>query len=587
MRHTKSYIKGHPNPQFTRKDFVNLDGKWDFTFDDSNEGMKKNYINHFPAKYKINVPVSYEYPDSGIVDEKIHNIVWYKKSFNHTKTDKLTLLHFEGVDYEAMVWVNGQYIGSHVGGYSRFSFDITKQLKNGENEIVVRVYDDFDATHARGKQRWMDHNYECFYVGTTGIWKTVWLEHVSKTYLKDVRITPSFTNTNVEIEYQIEGDEVDLEVETTITFNDKLIAKGGKVATRKIFSETIDITSDNATMKIHCWHPHCPNLYDVTFNLLKNGVIIDTVKSYFGVAEFLSKGNTILLNRSPLIPKLILDQGYWKESGLTYNEEQCIKDIEVMKDIGLNGCRKHQKIECDLFYYYCDIMGYLLWQELPSAYEWKSSTIFSLSKEWLDVVKQHHNHPCIMTNVIINESWGTFAILDNKAQQEFTRGLYHLTKALEPNRFVISNDGWEHTESDLITVHNYSTSKEDLLLNYNSFDDAFGVDKRQAFTSPKAAMAFDHELPKNKPLLLSEFAGIAFKKDQANGWGYGDLVQNEEQYLARLKGQIDAIIESRVFAGYCITQLSDVQQEVNGLTDEQRNYKVSKEKLKEIISRNY
>lgn len=586
MQHTKSYLKGHPNPQFTRHDFVNLDGDWDFTFDDKNEGIKKKYFNKFPKNLKINVPVSYEYPASNVNDQTVHNVVWYHKEFNYTKDNKLLLLHFEGVDYEAKIYVNGKFVGTHQGAYSRFTFDITEYVKKGTNNLVVRVYDDLDATHSRGKQRWMNHNYECFYVQTTGIWKTVWLEKVSSTHLKDVVITPSYANSNVFMEFYFAGNLDNTEIETIISFKDLIVSKSRITINRPIINNTFDLVTDSATMKLKCWSHHAPDLYDVEFNIYQNNKLIDTVRSYFGISEFLARGNTILLNRSVLFPKLILDQGYLKDKGLTFFEEDIIKDINLMKEIGLNGCRKHQKIECDLFYYYCDILGYYLWQELPSAYEWRNNTIHSLTNEWLEIVKQHHNHPCIMTEVIVNESWGTMAILNNKSQQEFATGLYYLTKSLEPNRFVISNDGWEHTISDLINVHNYSVSKDELMNDFDNLEERLFKSKRNIFTGAKTVMCDNYEYSL-KPALLTEFAGIAFSKDRNLGWGYGDLVNGEEEFLARFKEEIDAIHDGHFFAGYCITQLSDVQQEVNGLVDEDRNFKVDKNKLKQIIDRRY
>lgn len=589
IKHTKSYLKGHPDPQFSRKDFINLNGPWQFIFDDNNEGLLLKYFNNFPSQSSINVPVSFEYPASGINNHDTHNVVWYKKEFtiNNQNKQKKLLLHFEGVDYEARVFVNGHYVGKHEGAYSRFSFDISQFVHEGENNIVVRVYDDYNCTHSRGKQRWMDHNYECFYRETTGIWKTVWLEFVASTHLQNVYMHPSYENGNIEIEYNIDGDISDCELETIISFNNKVISKGLKVLLRNCYKETLDITSDDQTMKLFCWYPSCHSLYDVEFNIYKNGILIDKVLSYFGVAEFMSRGNTIYLNRSIIFPRLILDQGYYHDYGLSPTEEQIIEDIDLMKQIGLDGCRKHQKIECDLFYYYCDVLGFYLWQELPSAYEWKTNTINNLSKEWVDILYQHMNHPSIMAYVIINESWGTMAIGTHKQQQDFTKGLYYLTKSIDSSRFVISNDGWEHTISDLITVHNYSASKQELDDTYKDFYNRFAKDYRYIQQSSKRLCDDHHAFDEIKPVLMTEFAGIAFSKDKDIGWGYGDLVANEEQYLNRLKGQIDSIIESRVFSGFCITQLSDVQQEVNGLVDEKRNYKVDKNKLKEIISKKF
>lgn len=587
IKHTKSYFPGHPNPQFSRKSFINLDGQWEFLFDDQNKGINDKYFLKFQPQHLINVPFSFEYPASSIHDDGTHNILWYQKKFIYHNADKRALLHFEGVDYHAQIFLNGHYIGEHKGAYSRFTFEITKHLVDGENTLVVRVYDDFSCTRSRGKQRWMDHNYECFYRETSGIWKTVWIESVASTFLDNVIIKPSYENCNVSIEYEINGVFDDCEIETIISYNNKTISKRLQKINRRSFIESHDITTDTATMKLHCWSPEQPNLYDVEFNIYKNGLLIDTVYSYFGIAEFIARSNSIYLNRNIIFPRLILDQGYYKDTGLTFTEDQIIKDITLMKEIGLNGCRKHQKIECDLFYYYCDVMGYYLWQELPSAYEWKTDTINNLTKEWIDIVNQHINHPCIMAQVIVNESWGTMSIGTHKSQQDFTKGLYYLTKALDDNSFVISNDGWEHTYSDLITIHDYSSERELLDRSYKDFNDHFLIDNRYTHLSSKRLFSDNHTDLEKKPVLMTEFAGIAFTKDKNIGWGYGDMVKDDDEYLLRLKGQIDSIVESDLFTGFCITQLSDVQQEVNGLVDENRNYKVDKNKLREIITKRF
>lgn len=587
MKHTKSYIKGHPNPQFTRPEFENLNGAWNFVFDDEDIGLKNKYYAKFPAEsLKINVPYTYETKRSGIEDHKVHNVVWYNRTINYTPTKKDTYLIFEGVDYYARVYVNGLYVGEHKGGYTRFSFNITSYLKKGENSITLRVYDDLDATRIRGKQRWRHESYECFYVQTTGIWKTVWLEHRDPTHLDSVLMDPSYKYNTVQMEYKVSGCLENVEIETIITYGDELISKERKAVTRPLFQQIIDITTDSATMKAHCWQHWSPNLYDVTFNVYKDGKLVDTVLSYFGVAEYQSTGNSVYVNRNHVFLKLILDQGYLADAGLTFDEEDIIKDIQVMKDITLNGCRKHQKIECDLFYYYCDIMGYYLWQELPSFYEYRKATLGEITNDWMQILYQHHNHPCIMTDVIINESWGTMAIKDRVEQQLLVTGLYNITKSIERNRFVVSNDGWEHTVSDLLTVHNYCSTYDELSLEYNTDPENLDKDIRVVHTGAKSPTAKGYHNA-DKPVILSEFAGIAFSKDKDVGWGYGNLVEDEDAFINRFKEQIDSIFDSGIFAGYCITQLSDVEQEVNGLVDVNREYKISKERLIEVLSRRY
>ncbi len=584
MRHTKSYLKGHPNPQFTRKSFVLLDGYWDFAFDDNDEGIINKWYQNFPKAHKILVPYAYQTIKSEINIQEPHNIVWYHKEFEHKTSNKRCILNFEGVDYQSDVYINGEHIGSNVGAYHRFSFDITKFLKDGKNDITVRVYDDYSCLRPRGKQRWMDESYECFYVDTTGIYKSVWIEYVGLTYLKSVKITPDIDTNLVTFDYDIDGNLDNIYVETIITYNDKLISKSINKVNRPQMTLSMDFSTDSATMKVAYWSPYSPNLYDVEFRILKDNEVIDEVLSYFGAVSYEAIGNSIYINHAPFYLKLILDQGYWKDSGMTSDEEKIIKDIKLMQDIGLNGCRKHEKIESDLFYYYCDILGYLLWQELPSPYEFRDQTIENATNEWIKIVKQHYNHPSLMTHVIFNESWGLMGIGKNKRQQELTVGLYHLTKSLDPTRFVISNDGWEHTKSDILTVHNYEQDASKLKEEYVNFTEIFAKNQRHAHRGTKRLLADSYEY-EGQPVVFSEFAGIAFEKDTNKGWGYGNSVKDEQDFLNRLESQINVIESNHAFSGYCITQLSDVEQEVNGLVDENRNYKADKVKLRLIIAK--
>ena len=586
ISHTKSYRKNHPNPQFLREPFLSLDGKWDFVFDDEDIGRKEDYASCFPAEcVSINVPFTFEYPSSDIEDKGIHKILWYHRNLVLEK-EKRYLLHFEGVDYQCEVFLNGRMIATHTGGYSGFVVELKDHINNGNNDLVIRVQDDYSCLHSRGKQRWQDHNYECFYRETTGIYKSVYLEEVKEYHLVSVRMDPSYYERSIKMEFEISGYKEGLEIETEISFRGKRIIRSKEEVNREVFSNTFDISDDTDTMKIHGWCFDNPNLYDVVFRLYDNGVKIDEVLSYFGVSNWKASGKSIYLNGDRKFMKLILDQGYSKQGGLTLTEEEMIQDIQMMKDIGFNGCRKHEKIESSLFYYYADILGYYLWQELPSAYEYREKTISNLTKEWLDILQENHNHPSIAALVVFNESWGLRSVKEDKGMQEAMSGMYHLTKSMEKNRFVISNDGWEHTDSDLLTLHNYSSSYDALMKEYGKKE----TDNHQDFYNRETIVhpnGREYTIPgydnSSKPVLLSEFGGIAFEKDKAIGWGYGKAAKGDEEFLSRLKGLIDAIHDSEFFTGYCLTQLSDVQQEVNGLLTEEREYKVDKEKLKEIF----
>lgn len=583
MKHTKSYIKGHPRNQFTRTSFWNLNGTWEFAFDDENKGYQEGWHNGFHKQYDILVPYVYQTPKSGVEITKQHKHLWYQRKMEcNLQKGKRYILHFEGVDYLTKVFMNGLYVGKHEGAYERFSFDVTKQLKQGENLITVYVYDDYSCLQPRGKQRWLDHSYECFYTETSGIWKTVWLEEVSEVYLKQVRMTPNMDNYSVEIEYEVNNTkDLEVEIETIISFQDYELLKNKTTTNQTSLRLSLDMKTMSHHWHIHAWTPHCPNLYDVMFNIYIQGKKVDTVLSYLGMRKLESKGNTIFLNYSPLYVKMVLDQGYFVDGGLTPTEEELMKDIQLMKQMGFNGVRKHEKIEDENFLYYADVLGLLVWLECPSTYEFSHQSVTNLSKEWIDIVNQNYNHPSIMTYVIYNESWGVTQISGNQSQQNATLGLYYLTKSLDNTRFVISNDGWEHTKSDIVTLHNYAETQEVLAAPYRDMYKN-SQNQKALYPLPRRSFVGDFQYSDNQPLILSEFAGIAFKKDAENGWGYGNSVQNEEEFIQKLKGQMLALKELKDFSGYCITQLTDVYQEVNGLLDMKRNPKCKIERIKEL-----
>lgn len=584
MKHTKSYREGHPNPQFSRDGFLLLNGDWDFCFDDENRGKKDKYFKRFPAGRKIVVPYAYQSEKSGIGDESAHNVVWYKKAVDvsaQMQTHDRAILRFEGVDYRADVWVNGQHIGYHEGGYARFSFDITDALVKGAGEIVVRCEDSYDCTQPRGKQKWQDKIFGCWYTETTGIWKSVWMEFVQPSHLFRAKITPDISEYTARFDYEIAGLCEGLSLKTIVSFGGTVIAENTCGICRSRFSVKVDLTSETDPFKKHFWFPHDPALYDVEYILCRNGKVIDHAYSYFGLVNYGTNKNNITVNDYPVYLKMVLDQGYFPGGWLTADEGQIVKDVTLMKGLGLNGVRKHQKIEDERFYYYCDLLGLYAWLEMPSAYEYSDDMAETFSRQWTEILRQYENHPCIMALVPFNESWGIQRVFSDKRQQSFTRAMYHLSKALLPGRLVVSNDGWEHTESDIVTLHNYAENGAVLSNVYDSLAESLADEKTCAF-SHKFAFAEGYSYA-GQPVVLSEFAGIAFEKDRGKGWGYGNMVKDEEEFLTRLSSLIGAISAEKGFTGYCITQLTDVQHEINGLYDFDRTPKTDEKRLKSIL----
>lgn len=583
MEKPRITIDGYPRPQFVRDGWMNLNGIWDFEFDDADAGEKEGWFRQGGFTRKINVPFVFESQASLIGDTSRHDNVWYRRTFTLTGeyADKRVVLNFQGVDYIAKVWVNGEYVGSHKGAYAKFSFDITNAVHEGENIIVLKAEDSYSCLQPRGKQKWADNKYLCWYTQSTGIWKTVWLEFTNQAHIEGVKMTPYIDDVAVEFEYDVRrGSSKELTLKTEITFRGEKVRDftvsvgGGPLKYRA------DIYCDALTYKCMLWSPKAPNLYDVKFTLFDGGKPVDEVRSYFGMRKISVSDGRVWLNNSELYQKLILEQGYWADTLLTPpGDDAIIKDIDLTLKMGFNGMRIHQKIEDDRFLYECDRRGMLTYAEMPSAYEFADDMQDEFTREWIDVVRQQNNHPCIIAWVPFNESWGLPTIRSDKKQQDFTEAMYYLTKSLDGTRPVITNDGWEHTISDMLTIHDYEQYADKLASRYADRDAV--VSGRTQSSSCKKLFA-DGFSDAGQPMLISEFGGIAFDGDK--GWGYGDHASNKEEFVKRFTDVVCAIKDNPSVMGYCYTQLTDVQQEVNGLLTIDRQPKIPLEKIAEANS---
>ena len=581
----KCYIKDYPRPQFVRKEWQNLNGEWNFVFDDNDQGETKEYFKNFPRDKKIIIPFTYETKLSGIEDESVHYIVWYNRKINILKEqlqNNKVILNFEGSDYKTKVWINGKYIGENIGAYSRFSFNIEKYVVEGENDITIKVEDSLSKDQPRGKQRYKKESWKCWYIQTTGIWKTVWLELVSKKYIKEVKITPKTDKVQLEIQTNLLEQDIEKQkyyIETEISFNGQILNNTKEKINNNYEKIEINMVKEGIKHDIQKWSVNSPNLYDITYKLYCEDKVIDTAYSYFGIREIAVKADKILLNGEELYLKLILDQGYWKESHLTPpSEDSLIKDIEKVLAFGYNGIRKHQKVEDERFLYWCDVKGVLVWSEMANCYNFDDNSLQDFTNEWIRVVKQNYNHPSIITWVPINESWGIPEVSICEKEQNFANTLYYLTKAIDNTRPVISNDGWEHTISDIITIHDY---KQDDELLYEKY-----TDKEKKVLNNLEEYNGKHRLFANgyryegQPVIMSEYGGIAINSEE--GWGYGKQVKDEKELVERLTKLTKAIKNIPYITGYCYTQLTDVQQEINGLMDEKRNCKIEPSIIRNI-----
>ena len=578
----KSFNKEYYRPQFVREQWSDLNGEWSFVFDDSDEGIKGEFYKKFPAcALKILVPFTYETPMSGIADESKHEIVWYNRKFTFPtlQDDERYLINFEGVDYEADVWVNGTHLGSHTGGACRFTLDATHCIKDGENQITVRCKDSFDTRQPRGKQRWLKDSFGCWYVQTTGIWKPVWSEIVSATRLERVKISPILDSDSVRFDFDFVGEYSNIEIEADVSFEGIPVVKSRMAVHRPSASVVLDLRCDAFDFKTKHWHPCEPNLYDVDFTVYKNGKVVDRVASYFGFRKIEADKEGIRLNNVAIYQKLLLAQNYWRKSGYTMPDyEAALHDVEMIKAAGFNGIRIHQKIEDERYITCCDIHGILVWAEFPAEYEYGDVGVTNLTTEWMEAVKQQYNHPSIITWVPFNESWGIPNVFTAKDQQAFTRGIYWLTKAYDPMRPVITNDGWEHTCSDIITLHDYDGDGSHMMTRYDDNLERILTNKI-AHGQYKFAFAQGNEY-QGQPIIISEYGGIALAKDE--GWGYNGKVADVDELVRKYDDLTSTIKSMRNVCGYAYTQLTDTYQEVNGLLDVDHNPKLDLTEIKKI-----
>ncbi|HET7615723.1 MAG TPA: glycoside hydrolase family 2 TIM barrel-domain containing protein, partial [Bacillales bacterium] len=458
----------YPRPQFVREAWMNLNGEWDFAFDDGKVGVSEKWYKKFPEARTILVPFAYQTKKSGINDPAFHDVVWYHRTFDLSDAwkNQNILLHFGAVDYQAQVYVNGELAARHEGGHVSFSTDITHLISEKDNHVVVRAEDPSkDVTIPRGKQYWHERSASIFYTRTTGIWQTVWLEPVSPVHIDSIRWTPQIDRGDVDAEFEV-NDFNGQQVEVTVDISFKGVAV---VSDRIQVQESYTKRSFNLRNRIAdrsnihgdgwYWTPSHPNLFDVTVTLKVDGHPVDRIESYFGMRKVSIDQGKFMLNNRPFYQKLVLDQGYFPEGLLTAPSDDDLKqDIVLAKEMGFNGARKHQKVEDPRYLYWADKLGFLVWGEMASCSEYSEDAARRMSSEWSEVIRRDYNHPCIVTWVPINESWGVSRIAIEEQQQSHSLAMYYLTKSLDTTRPVLSNDGWEHTVSDMLGIHNYHSA---------------------------------------------------------------------------------------------------------------------------------
>src|SRR5688572_5245320 len=576
--------RGYPRPQLVRKNWTELNGTWEFTTDPDGRLTSPDGVQFGK---RITVPFTCETPMSGVGDTGFFHAVWYRRTFDTPRLtrDQRLILHFGAVDYRAQVWVNGQLCTTHEGGYTPFSADVTDLLQTrGPQTIVVRAEDDpQDLSKPRGKQDWKLDPHSIWYPRTTGIWQTVWMEVVPRTRLASLRWTPNVRKWEITLQARVEGPDRDgMRLAVTLRKGDRVLTQDVYQVSRGEVVRTIALTDpgiDDARNDL-LWWPWAPNLIDAELRLLdENDREVDVVASYTAMRSVSIIGDRFVMNSRPLYLRLVLDQGYWAESGLTAPSDDALRrDVELVKEMGFNGVRKHQKIEDPRFLYWADRLGLLVWEEMPSAYTFDDLTVRRLSHEWSQAIERDVSHPCVIAWVPLNESWGVPDLPHSRQQRDFVRAMYSLTKSLDATRPVIGNDGWENIITDIIAIHDYD-------------GDPQRIAKRYERSSDNLFKLFEHERPGHKvllldemkydgqPVMLTEFGGIAFHKDTKGTWGYRRAASAQE--FQRQYTDLLAVVKTApLFSGFCYTQLTDTYQEANGLLYMDRTPKFPIEDIK-------
>jgi beta-galactosidase/beta-glucuronidase len=526
---------------------VNLNGEWEF-------GLGEQPV----FDRTIVVPFAPQAALSGIGERITEDVLWYRRYFDAPRADRL-VLHFGAVDYWASVWVNGEQVAQHEGGHTPFSVDITHAARDQGNELVVRAEDPLgDRTIPRGKQYWKPVSESIFYTPTSGIWQTVWLEPLPARFITEVRVRPNPAEWAVDFDVLGEGRR---EVVATLD--------GREVGHWTGHHDSGRITLD----EVVSWSPESPRLYGLEITLFdRAGRVSDHVSSYFGLRTAEVCGSRFCLNGDGYIPRLVLDQGYFPGGLLTAGDDRDLKrDIVLAKSMGFNGARKHQKVEDPRWLYWADTLGFLVWGEMPAFHQDSDEAERRLAHEWAEALRRDIAHPSIVTWVPANESFGFEGMPANREADLLNR-LYRMTKELDPTRPVSGNDGWEHTETDLCTLHDYNPAHA-LRRRYRQLETALDP---AAHPHPLYLRGYEF---RGEPVIMSEFGGVALAGASGFGWSEAD---DPDDLLTTYREMVSALMDPGPVEGFCYTQLTDVEQEQNGLLTFDRQPKVDPELIRQV-----
>ncbi|NAZ87369.1 glycoside hydrolase family 2 protein [Kineococcus indalonis] len=596
----------HPRPQLLRERWTDLSGTWQLALDDERRGLGARW-QHLadPGERSVFdrdvvVPYPPESPASGVGETGPHPVVWYRRTLRLADVDgweavregHRVVLRFGAVDHAAQVWLDGALLGGHEGGQTPWHVDLTDVLDpadpGAEHVLVVRAEDDpRDVTQPRGKQDWQDEPHDIWYFRTTGIWQPVWCEVVPPLAVEHLTWTPDVPAGAVHLDLSLTAAPTGpVAVDVRLELGGRVLAEHRVRVEQQHTRTTVTLPAmaNGQGLQQLLWSPEHPRLVDAAVRVLAGEEVLDEVASYLGLRSAGTGGGAFLLNGHPYYVRSVLEQGYWPASHLAAPDAAALRrEVELIKELGFNAVRVHQKVEDPRFLHWADRLGLLVWGETANAYAFTPQAVQRLTREWMEVVHRDAGHPCVVTWVPLNESWGVQHIAASSAQQHYATGLAALTRALDPSRPVVSNDGWEHTDSDLWTVHDYADTGAELAGRYGS---AAAVRELLAGTGPAGRrLRLPGGAERGQPVMLTEFGGVRYAPAAPAGttWGYSTAADAED-FAARLADLLAAVHASPVLAGFCYTQLTDTVQEANGLLDEDRRPKLPVERIRAIIT---
>ena len=562
-----------------RNDWINLNGTWDFEIDNSKVGVEKKFFLRDSLDMKITVPFTAESVLSGIGHTDFMNAVWYRKNIDIPSAwaGKRVILHIDACDYETQLYVNGKAVGdSHKGGYTSFQYDITSALKEDGNYVTLYVIDDIRSTkQVAGKQSSLLNSHGCYYTRTTGIWQTVWLEAVEPAYVTSYKVFANISDPSVALDVLTSDASIGAKLSVEAFYEGKPMGKASATVNSQSTSVTIPLAEK------HLWEVGNGRLYDLVFKLEKDGKV-DVLNGYFGLREVaLTRAKGLQINGKTVFGRFVLDQGFYPDGIITApSDAALIFDIEASMKCGFNGARLHQKVFEPRFLYHADRLGYMVWGETGN---WGldhtlDCNIYNFLPEWLEEIERDFSHPSIIGWCPTNETWDKYG---RQQSNIFLDTVYDVTKVIDKTRPVITSSGSYPTKrTDVHDVHDYEQDPVKFKEYYSRIPEGIINDQLNRMNS-KRQISKTH-----LPIFVSEYGGIGWvmSKD-GSGWGYGKSVKDENEFFERLKGLTDVLLDNPDIFAYCYTQLTDVEQEQNGLLTYEREFKFDPARYHEILSR--